>query len=84
MTVPPTEYFDLKKAERLASRKADKDAAAASGPGSGSGTGASTPPAARVIVHEWIWSRRELTARVSWLLLKRLNLIQSAPPPRRS
>jgi hypothetical protein len=33
------------------------------------------PPAARVIVHDWIWSARPPTARVSWLLLKRINLV---------
>ena len=37
------------------------------------------PPAARVIVHDWIWSRHPSTARVSWLLLKRLNLVRPAP-----
>ena len=40
---PPTEYFDLKKAERLASRQAAKDAAAAGG----SDDSASRPQAAR-------------------------------------
>jgi hypothetical protein len=34
------------------------------------------PPAARVIVHDWIWSRRPRGTRVSWLLLKRLNVIE--------
>jgi hypothetical protein len=34
------------------------------------------PPAARVIVHDWIWRPRAATTRVSWLLLKRLNLVQ--------
>jgi hypothetical protein len=34
------------------------------------------PPAARVIVHDWIWRVHPTTARVSWLLLKRLNLVQ--------
>lgn len=34
------------------------------------------PPAARVIVHDWIWRPRATTTRVSWLLLKRLNLVQ--------
>jgi hypothetical protein len=34
------------------------------------------PPAARVIVHDWIWRPHPATARVSWLLLKRLNLVQ--------
>ena len=34
------------------------------------------PPAARVIVHDWIWRRRSPGARVSWLLLKRLNVVE--------
>ena len=34
------------------------------------------PPAARVIVHDWIWRPQAATVRVSWLLLKRLNLVQ--------
>jgi len=37
------------------------------------------PPAARVIVHDWMWrahaSHSGSTARVSWWLLKRLNLV---------
>ena len=33
-------------------------------------------PAARVaLVHDWMWRRRGRGARVSWLLLKRLNLV---------
>ncbi|HEX5071147.1 MAG TPA: fatty acid desaturase [Vicinamibacterales bacterium] len=44
------------------------------------------PPAARVIVHDWIWrthpSRFTPSARVSWLLLKRLNLVQRCESPR--
>jgi hypothetical protein len=35
----------------------------------------SQPPAGAVLVHDWIWSRRGRSAIVSWLLLKRLNLI---------
>lgn len=37
-----------------------------------------SPPAARVIVHDWIWrsSPSRSSARVSWLLMKRLNLVQ--------
>jgi hypothetical protein len=37
------------------------------------------PPARTVIVHDWIWSRgaARKTAVVSWLLLKRVNLIES-------
>jgi hypothetical protein len=34
------------------------------------------PPAARVIVHDWIWRPQPATACVSWLLLKRLNLVR--------
>ena len=37
------------------------------------------PPAARVIVHDWIWSRHQASARVSWLLLKRLNFVRPSP-----
>jgi len=33
------------------------------------------PPARAVIVHDWIWSRRSGGVVVSWLLLKRLNLV---------
>jgi hypothetical protein len=33
------------------------------------------PPAPVVLVHDWIWRRRGRGAVVSWLLLKRLNLI---------
>lgn len=33
------------------------------------------PPAAAAVVHDWIWKRRGGGARVSWLLLKRLNLV---------
>jgi hypothetical protein len=32
------------------------------------------PPAPAVIVHDWIWAPRPGGARVSWCLLKRLNL----------
>ncbi len=34
------------------------------------------PPARAVIIHDWIWARSPAGVRVSWLLLKRLNLIQ--------
>lgn len=35
-----------------------------------------TPPADAVLVHDWIWRRRGThSARISWLLLKRLNLV---------
>jgi len=37
------------------------------------------PPAAKVIVHDWIWAPRGKTALVSWLLLKRLNLVRVVP-----
>ena len=33
------------------------------------------PPAPRVLVHDWIWRRRAEGVIVSWLLLKRLNLV---------
>ena len=33
------------------------------------------PPAAATVVHDWIWRPRGKTAIVSWLLLKRLNLV---------
>ena len=33
------------------------------------------PPAAAVLVHDWLWKRRGQGIPVSWLLLKRLNLV---------
>ena len=33
------------------------------------------PPAPRVLVHDWIWRRRADGVTVSWVLLKRLNLV---------
>jgi hypothetical protein len=33
------------------------------------------PPARRVVVHDWLWRPRGKGAVVSWLLLKRLNLV---------
>ena len=33
------------------------------------------PPAAAVLVHDWLWRTRSGGVRVSWLLLKRLNLV---------
>ncbi|MEP7272090.1 MAG: fatty acid desaturase [Acidobacteriota bacterium] len=33
------------------------------------------PPAASVLVHDWIWRRRGRSVVISWLLLKRLNLV---------
>jgi hypothetical protein len=32
-------------------------------------------PAPTVIAHDWIWRRRGTSVVVSWLLLKRLNLL---------
>jgi len=34
------------------------------------------PPAPAVLVHDWIWRRRGASVVVSWLLLKRLNLVR--------
>ena len=34
------------------------------------------PPAQAVIVHDWIWRLRGTSAVISWLLLKRLNLVR--------
>jgi hypothetical protein len=36
------------------------------------------PPARRVLVHDWIWSRRGNGTIVSVLLLKRINLISKS------
>jgi fatty acid desaturase len=33
------------------------------------------PPAPRVLVHDWLWRRRGRSVVVSWMLLKRLNLV---------
>ena len=33
------------------------------------------PPAPLVVVHDWLWRRRGASVVVSWLLLKRLNLV---------
>jgi hypothetical protein len=33
------------------------------------------PPARAVLVHDWLWHVRGTGVRVSWLLLKRLNLV---------
>jgi hypothetical protein len=39
------------------------------------------PPAPAVLVHDWIWRRRgSETSRISWLLLKRLNLVRRQEP----
>ncbi len=34
------------------------------------------PPAPVVFVHDWMWRRRGTSAIISWLLLKRLNLVR--------
>lgn len=34
------------------------------------------PPAKLALVHDWMWRRRGESARISWLLLKRLNLVR--------
>jgi hypothetical protein len=34
------------------------------------------PPARAVIVHDWIWRRRGVSHIVSWMLLKRINLVR--------
>jgi hypothetical protein len=34
------------------------------------------PPAALALVHDWMWRPRGQGARISWLLLKRLNLVR--------
>jgi len=34
------------------------------------------PPAKLALVHDWMWRPRGEGARISWLLLKRLNLVQ--------
>jgi len=34
------------------------------------------PPARFVLVHDWIWRKRRESAMVSWLLLKRINLVR--------
>jgi hypothetical protein len=39
------------------------------------------PPAPVVLVHDWIWRRRGVSVVVSWLLLKRLNLVRPAQEP---
>lgn len=33
------------------------------------------PPASRLVIHDWIWARRSVGTTVSWLLLKRMNLV---------
>ena len=34
------------------------------------------PPAPAVLVHDWIWRARGDSVTVSWVLLKRLNLVR--------
>jgi hypothetical protein len=34
------------------------------------------PPAKLALVHDWMWRPRGQSARISWLLLKRLNLVR--------
>jgi hypothetical protein len=34
------------------------------------------PNAAVVLIHDWLWVRHQPSARVSWLLVKRLNLVR--------
>jgi len=36
------------------------------------------PPAAMTLVHDWVWHRRGRGAVVSWLLLKRINLVEQS------
>jgi fatty acid desaturase len=38
------------------------------------------PPAPAVLVHDWVWRRRGEGVVVSWLLLKRLNLVKPCAP----
>lgn len=40
------------------------------------------PPGARVVVHDWLWRRRGRSTVVSWLLMKRVNLVRGALPLR--
>jgi hypothetical protein len=39
------------------------------------------PPAPLVVVHDWIWRPRGASAVISWLLLKRLNLVRPQETP---
>jgi fatty acid desaturase len=41
------------------------------------------PPASAVLVHDWIAASHQPSAIVSWLLLKRLNLVRSSESSRR-
>jgi hypothetical protein len=42
------------------------------------------PPAPVVLVHDWLWRRRGTSVVVSFLLLKRLNLVRPSPTVARS
>lgn len=35
-----------------------------------------SPPAPLVLIHDWMWNRRDAGVPISWLLLKRLNLVR--------
>jgi hypothetical protein len=39
-----------------------------------------SPAAPLVLVHDWIWNRRARSVVISWLLLKRLNLVERGSP----
>jgi hypothetical protein len=38
------------------------------------------PPAPNVLVHDWLWQPRGRSVVVSWILLKRINLITARSP----
>ena len=38
------------------------------------------PPAPALLVHDWVWRRRGEGVVISWLLLKRLNLVTRCAP----
>jgi hypothetical protein len=40
-----------------------------------------TPPAPHVLIHDWLWRRRGESVVISWLLLKRLNLVAADVSP---
>ena len=35
-----------------------------------------SPPAPLVLIHDWMWNRHAAGVPISWLLLKRLNLVR--------
>ena len=35
-----------------------------------------SPPAPLVLIHDWMWNRQTAGVPISWLLLKRLNLVR--------